>query len=65
MLDWNRRGGNPHQAFCPRFPRPKNEGWLLTLGEVDRGELVALKRIHGTLNKSTQLLVFSTPPNRG
>lgn len=30
---------------APRFPKVKDEGWWLIVGEVDSGELVALKRI--------------------
>ncbi|KAG7309233.1 activating signal cointegrator 1 complex subunit [Plutella xylostella] len=64
VLDTHRRGGNPSSVLCPRFPRGKNEGWFVTLGVVDRAELVALKRV--TLRgSSSQQLTFHTPPETG
>nr|XP_026497272.1 activating signal cointegrator 1 complex subunit 3 isoform X1 [Vanessa tameamea]XP_026497273.1 activating signal cointegrator 1 complex subunit 3 isoform X1 [Vanessa tameamea]XP_026497274.1 activating signal cointegrator 1 complex subunit 3 isoform X2 [Vanessa tameamea] len=62
VIDMNRRGGNANNVLCPRFPRGKNEGWFLTLGSVDNGELQALKRVAA---KGTTHLTFYTPPNTG
>ena len=36
---------NKLTAHAPRFPKPKDEGWFLTLGCVERQELLALKRV--------------------
>jgi activating signal cointegrator complex subunit 3 len=33
------------KAYTPRFPKPKDEGWFLIIGNVDARELVALKRV--------------------
>ncbi|CAH2054677.1 unnamed protein product, partial [Iphiclides podalirius] len=62
VIEMQRRGGNPNNVFCPRFPRGKNEGWFLTLGSVERGELVALKRAPP---QGTAQLAFTAPPHRG
>jgi hypothetical protein len=35
------------KAHCPRFHRAKDEGWFLILGDLDRRELLALKRVSG------------------
>ncbi|KAH9644006.1 hypothetical protein HF086_004267 [Spodoptera exigua] len=62
LIDLNRRGGNPNTVLCPRFPRGKNEGWILTLGTVDDGELHALKRVPP---KGTTQVTFYTPSRKG
>ena len=57
-------------AHAPRFPKAKDEGWWLVLGEVDSGELLALKRvgfIHGRPTargpgKTKVSLGFPAPP---
>jgi len=33
------------KAYAPKFPKPKDEGWFLIVGEVESKELVALKRV--------------------
>lgn len=62
LLDMQRRGGNPNNVLCPRFPRGKNEGWFVTLGTVDDGELHALKRVPP---RGTAQLTFYTPSRTG
>ncbi|XP_041983109.1 activating signal cointegrator 1 complex subunit 3 isoform X1 [Aricia agestis] len=57
ILELHRRGGNPNNAICPRFPRGKNEGWFATVGCVEQGELVALTRIPA--RGTAQLTVYS------
>jgi len=52
-------------AYAPRFPKPKDEGWFLTLGLTDQQELLALKRIVIQRNKCSQQLGFSTPERPG
>ena len=46
-----------------RFPKPKDEGWFLLLGDVETHELLALKRIGGLKTGTTnnQQLTFTTP----
>lgn len=53
------------KAHAPRFSRSKDEGWFLTLGSVDDGELLALKRVTGVRGRSTQQISFYTPPKEG
>ena len=47
---------------APLFPKAKDEGWWLVLGEVDTNDLVALKRV-GPLRggSKTVSLAFSPP----
>jgi len=56
-------------AYAPRFPKPKDEGWIITLGSVDRNELVAVKRMtlpSAVAPKScSQQLAFVTPHKKG
>lgn len=57
-----RRGGNPNNAYCPRFPRGKNEGWFVTLGTIEYGELHALKRVPARGNAQ---ITFYAPSQTG
>lgn len=50
---------------CPKFPKGKDEGWFLTLGNQYDGELIALKRIGYRTNKSSHQLTFVAPPMKG
>jgi activating signal cointegrator complex subunit 3 len=50
---------------CPKFPKPKSEGWFLVLGCQENGELLAMKRCAYRANKSTHHLLFTTPNKRG
>jgi len=50
----------------PWFPRGKDEGWFLTLGSVETGELTALKRVSAVRSrKNLQHLTFFTPKMTG
>ncbi|XP_046669965.1 activating signal cointegrator 1 complex subunit 3-like [Homalodisca vitripennis] len=53
------------RAYAPYFPKPKDEGWFLTLGHVDNVELLALKRVPPINHQSSQLITFSTPARPG
>lgn len=53
------------KALAPRFPKAKDEGWFLILGEVDKKELVALKRIGYIRNQSVASIAFYTPEAPG
>uniref|UniRef100_A0AAY4D3E8 Activating signal cointegrator 1 complex subunit 3 n=1 Tax=Denticeps clupeoides TaxID=299321 RepID=A0AAY4D3E8_9TELE len=48
-------------AQAPCFPKPKDEGWFLVLGEVERRELLAMKRVGYVRNHSTVSVAFYTP----
>ncbi|KAI5644855.1 sec63 brl domain-containing protein [Phthorimaea operculella] len=61
ILEMRRRGANKNTVYCPRFPRSKNEGWFITLGIVEHGELSALKRV----NRGTTQITFYTPSETG
>ena len=52
-------------AYAPKFPKPKDEGWFMTLGSVDDNELVAMKRVTLPPTKSSQQLAFVTPEKEG
>jgi activating signal cointegrator complex subunit 3 len=57
---------NQLKVHSPRFPRGKDEGWFLTLGSVETGELMALKRVSGIRgNRNCQQLTFFTPKKTG
>ncbi|KPI98758.1 Activating signal cointegrator 1 complex subunit 3 [Papilio xuthus] len=62
LIGMERRGGNPNNVLCPRFPRGKNEGWFLTLGDTEQGELLALKRVPP---RGTAQVTLYTPPMTG
>ena len=51
--------GRDHKAYAPKFPKPKDEGWLLVLGIVDTGELVALKRLGQLRTRTFCSLAFT------
>ena len=54
-------------AHAPRFPKPKDEGWVLVLGEPDTGELLALKRVGAGAGRGrcAAPLAFRTPAEPG
>ncbi|XP_022606538.1 activating signal cointegrator 1 complex subunit 3 isoform X1 [Seriola dumerili] len=53
------------KAQAPRFPKMKDEGWFLVLGEVDRRELLAVKRVGYIRNHTTVSVAFYTPEKTG
>ncbi|XP_062896378.1 activating signal cointegrator 1 complex subunit 3 [Mobula hypostoma] len=53
------------KAITPRFTKAKDEGWVVILGEIDKKELVALKRVGYVRNQSTVSLAFYTPEVTG
>ncbi|KAL8186305.1 UNVERIFIED_CONTAM: activating signal cointegrator 1 complex subunit [Gekko kuhli] len=53
------------KAIAPRFPKSKDEGWFLILGEVDKKELIALKRVGYVRNRSAVSVAFYTPEAPG
>ncbi|TRZ04207.1 hypothetical protein DNTS_002616, partial [Danionella cerebrum] len=53
------------RAQAPRFPKPKDEGWFIILGEVDKKELLAVKRVGFIRNRSSASVAFYTPEKTG
>lgn len=53
------------RVHAPKFPKAKDEGWFLVLGEVESGELIALKRVPPVRGRVTHTMVFTTPPEPG
>lgn len=53
------------KAQAPRFPKVKDEGWFLVLGEVERRELLAVKRLGYVRNQSYASVAFYTPEKTG
>ena len=47
--------------MAPKFPKPKDEGWFLILGDVENRELLALKRVPFVGARGNQTLAFQTP----
>ena len=65
---------NNSKAITPKFPKQKDEGWFLIVGEIETGELIALKRIpfinnkqqqHKRGNQFNQKLEFTSPSKLG
>nr|XP_046256523.1 activating signal cointegrator 1 complex subunit 3 [Scatophagus argus] len=53
------------KAQAPRFPKAKDEGWFLIIGEVDRRELLAVKRVGYVRNRTAVSVAFYTPEKTG
>ncbi|EDV24592.1 uncharacterized protein TRIADDRAFT_25989 [Trichoplax adhaerens] len=53
------------KAYAPRFPKAKDEGWLLILGDTEKRELLALKRVSYVSRKLTTMISFCTPEFEG
>lgn len=60
------------KIYAPMFPKPQYESWWMILGDANRDELLAMKRIsmrngpNETLtNKSNSVLTFDTPERLG
>jgi pre-mRNA-splicing helicase BRR2 len=51
-------------VHAPRFPKPKEEGWWLVIGDSSTNQLLAIKRV--ALQKRARVkLEFSAPPEAG
>ena len=53
------------RAHAPRFGRPKDEAWVLLLGEASSNELIGLKRCAPVRGRAEHTIAFSTPPGAG
>ncbi|XP_023223865.1 activating signal cointegrator 1 complex subunit 3-like [Centruroides sculpturatus] len=61
----NRRKKGETKALAPKFPKQKEEGWFLILGDVEKRDLIAMKRIGYVGTQSRHQLVFYTPEKAG
>nr|XP_060609072.1 activating signal cointegrator 1 complex subunit 3 [Anolis sagrei ordinatus] len=59
------KGKQDSKAVALRFPKTKDEGWFLILGEVDKKELIALKRVGYVRSHSAVSVAFYTPETPG
>jgi len=59
-----KKGGNV-RAWCPEWPKAKNEGWWLVVGMEEADELFALKRITIRGSVNTHDLNFEAPLEPG
>lgn len=63
VVNLQRLGAKTTDYIYCRFPKPKNEGWFLNLGHQENGELLALKRVPFKSNRTSQHLIFTSPPS--
>lgn len=59
------QGRHESYAVTPRFPKVKDEGWFLILGEVDKREMIASKRVGFVRTHHDASLSFFTPETPG
>lgn len=57
-----KNGPARRKIYAPKFPKDKNEGWFLSLGNKYTGELLALKRINLRGSRTTAQISFRAPP---
>eukprot|EP00039_Didymoeca_costata_P013519 m.206766 g.206766 ORF g.206766 m.206766 type:complete len:2137 (+) comp15799_c0_seq4:40-6450(+) len=55
----------PLEVSLPKFPKPVRESWWLILGELESGELLAMKRVTLQSKQSQNALSFFTPEVKG
>lgn len=69
-IDLNRinrakRGSKESKAYAPKYPKPKDENWILILGSncklESNHELVGLKRFNNVKTQQNSNLIFRTP----
>ncbi|KAH8310481.1 hypothetical protein KR044_001580 [Drosophila immigrans] len=60
-----RAPGQSYTIHCPKYPKPKNEAWFLTLGSQSNDELLAMKRLSLRGTRSTNRISFQATPRRG
>ncbi|CAO2627749.1 Activating signal cointegrator 1 complex subunit 3 [Lemmus lemmus] len=59
------KGKHESYAVTPRFPKVKDEGWFLILGEVDKREMIASKRVGFVRTHHDASLSFCSPKTPG
>jgi hypothetical protein len=52
-------------AYAPKFPKTKDEGWWLVIGDPSVGELIALKRLSMLQKNARANLTFNVPDLEG
>ena len=50
-----------HLAATLKFPKPKDEGWFIVLGDTSDNELIAMKRLPYIRGRKSTSLAFFTP----
>ncbi|XP_022238465.1 activating signal cointegrator 1 complex subunit 3-like [Limulus polyphemus] len=65
FLRRNRIKKKDTKALAPRFPKQKDEGWFLVLGDIENQELIAIKRIGYISSYASHQLMFYTPESPG
>ncbi|XP_017101915.2 activating signal cointegrator 1 complex subunit 3 [Drosophila bipectinata] len=60
-----RSGGQNYTVHCPKYPKPKNEAWFLTLGSQANDEVLAMKRVTIRGKRSSNRISFQATPRRG
>jgi len=58
-------GQGGYTVHCPKYPKPKNEAWFLTLGSQANDELLAMKRLSIRGQRCTNRISFQATPRRG
>jgi len=53
------------RAYAPRFQKPKDEGWIIVIGDVESSEVVAVKRVGYVRNRSHAQITLLTPDKIG
>ncbi|WAR07339.1 ASCC3-like protein [Mya arenaria] len=61
----NKNKKTDSKANAPRFPKPKDEGWFLIVGDVQNRDLVALKRVPFVRGRSSVQVSVFTPETPG
>lgn len=61
----NKSGKSDSKAYSPKFPKVKDEGWFLVIGDIENRELIALKRVTCQSNQSHPQVAFFTPELSG
>lgn len=64
-LSFLQRTGGDSKALAPHWPKPKDEGWIITLGQLETGELWALKRVAFVKSQLKANIVFVSPETVG
>ncbi|CAF0793697.1 unnamed protein product [Didymodactylos carnosus] len=54
------------RVISPQFSKPRDEGWFLILGDIDKSNLLALKRVSQPVRNQSQIsITFMTPSEVG
>lgn len=61
IVSLHRLGAKHNDYIYSRFPKPKDECYFITLGDPEKGELIALKRVSMKSTRSTNHLIFNSP----